>query len=62
MPSITAKAIAQKLGLSTASVSVALNGKPGVSPATRERILAAAAELGYPASRAANADSKLLCF
>ena len=44
---VTAKEIAQKLGISTASVSVALNGKPGVSRATREKVLAAAKELGY---------------
>lgn len=40
--SITAKELAQLLNLSTASVSVALNGKPGVSTATRKRILTAA--------------------
>ena len=62
MPGTTAKEIAQKLGISTASVSVALNGKPGVSQATRRRILAAAAELGYSATKASSADGKLLCF
>ena len=46
MGNATAKDIAKKLGLSPATVSVALNGKPGVSQATRERVLAAAAELG----------------
>ena len=45
--SITAKELAQLLNLSTASVSVALNGKPGVSTATRKRILTAAHEYGY---------------
>ena len=47
MGNATAKDIAKKLGLSPATVSVALNGKPGVSQATRERVLAAAAELGF---------------
>ena len=40
MSGATAKEIAKKLGISAASVSVALNGKPGVSDATRQRILA----------------------
>lgn len=62
MPGITAKEIAKRLGLSTASVSVALNGKPGVSPATRQRILAAAAEMGYAPLKSAASDAKLLCF
>ena len=62
MPTVTAKEIAQRLGISTASVSVALNGKPGVSPATRQRILHAAAEMGYTVSRNTASESKLLCF
>lgn len=45
--SITAKELAKILNLSTASVSVALNNKPGVSTATRKRILEAAREYGY---------------
>lgn len=62
MSTITAKEIAKRLGISTASVSVALNGKPGVSPATRQRILSAAAEMGYNASRNDTSESKLICF
>ena len=62
MPSTTAKELAQKLGLSPASVSVALNGKPGVSQATRSRVLAAAAELGYCAPKAPVQSGQLLCF
>ena len=62
MSVITAKEIAQRLGISTASVSVALNGKPGVSEATRRRILATAAEMGYSASKSTASDGKLLCF
>ena len=42
---ITAKEIAEKLGVSPSAVSLALNGKPGVSVATRERILAEAIRL-----------------
>ena len=44
---ITAKDIAEKLGVSPSAVSLALNGKPGVSVATRERILAEAIRMGY---------------
>ncbi len=62
MSGVTAKDIAKKLGISTASVSVALNGKPGVSQATRNKILAAAAEMGYYDQKNASAGGKLLCF
>ena len=48
---ITAKELAKKLGLSEAAVSLALNHRPGVSTATRKRVLAAAEELGYDFSR-----------
>lgn len=49
--SITAKELAKYLGLSEAAVSLALNHKPGVSTATRKRVLAAAEELGYDFTR-----------
>lgn len=39
--------IAGKLGLSPAAVSYALNGLPGVSDATRARVVALAVELGW---------------
>lgn len=48
---ITAKELSKLLGLSEAAVSMALNGRPGVSGATRERVLAAAREYGYDFSR-----------
>ena len=37
--SITAKELAQKLGLSQTAVSMALNNKPGVSTETRRMII-----------------------
>lgn len=48
---VTAKELAKQLGLSEAAVSLALNHKPGVSTATRNRVLAAAEAQGYDFSR-----------
>src|ERR1700761_7040937 len=45
--------IAQRAGVTKAAVSFALNGRPGVSTVTRERILAIANELGFQPSSAA---------
>lgn len=45
--SITAKELAERLGLSAAAVSMALNHKPGVSESTRNQVLKAAKEYGY---------------
>jgi DNA-binding LacI/PurR family transcriptional regulator len=47
--------IAQRAGVTKAAVSFALNGHPGVSAATRERILAIAEEVGFQPSSAARA-------
>jgi len=47
--------IAQRAGVTKAAVSFALNGKPGISAATRERILAIAEEIGFQPSSAARA-------
>lgn len=47
--------IARIAGVSKGAVSYALNGQPGVSAATRDRIQAIAAELGWTASSAARA-------
>lgn len=44
---ITIKDIAEKAGVSYATVSRALNGRAEVSPMTRSRIMALAEELGY---------------
>lgn len=44
---ITAKEIAEKLRVSPSAVSLAMNGKPGVSEVTRERILTEAVRTGY---------------
>src|ERR1700749_2084501 len=47
--------IAQRAGVTKAAVSFALNGQPGVSAATRERILAIAEEIGFQPNSAARA-------
>lgn len=48
---VTAKDIAERLKVSPTAVSLAMNGKPGVSEATREKILAEAVRLGYSVSK-----------
>ncbi|MGH3291327.1 MAG: LacI family DNA-binding transcriptional regulator, partial [Trebonia sp.] len=47
--------IAKRAGVTKAAVSFALNGQPGVSAATRERILAIAQEIGFQPNSAARA-------
>lgn len=47
MTGVTAKDIAAKLGLSPSAVSLALNGKPGVSESTRALVLETAMQMGY---------------
>src|SRR5260370_35608447 len=47
--------IARRAGVTKAAVSFALNGQPGVSAATRERIVAIAAEIGFEPNSAARA-------
>ena len=45
--------VARQAGVSTAAVSFALNGRPGVGDATRARILAVAREVGWEPSASA---------
>ena len=47
--------IARRAGVTKAAVSFALNGQPGVSAATRERILAIARDIGFQPNSAARA-------
>ena len=47
--------VARAAGVSLGAVSFALNGRPGVAPETRDRILAAAKELGWTPSHRARA-------
>lgn len=44
---VTARDVAREAGVSPATVSLVFQQKPGVSRATRERVLEVAAELGY---------------
>ncbi|WP_416970718.1 LacI family DNA-binding transcriptional regulator [Streptomyces sp. 4F14] len=46
--------VAAKVGVSTASVSLVLRGVPGPSERTRQRVLKAAADLGYQVDRTAS--------
>jgi len=51
--------IAQRVGVSVAAVSMALNGRPGVSDAMRKRIIAEAKACGYDMQRlSVSADKK----
>ncbi len=47
--------IARRAGVSKGAVSYALNGQPGVSEATRQRIVAIAQEIGFSPNSAARA-------
>lgn len=47
MPRVTIDVLAQRLGISRAAVSYALNGHPNVSESTRERVASLALELGW---------------
>ena len=47
--------LARELGISTGTVSRALNGKPDVNATTRERVLEAARRIGYAPNQAARA-------
>ncbi|MEV4740287.1 LacI family DNA-binding transcriptional regulator [Streptomyces sp. NPDC049555] len=51
----TMKDVARRAGVSESAVSFALNGRPGVSAATRERVLRVAQQLGWRPSTAARA-------
>ena len=51
--SISAKELAKLLKLTPAAVSMALNGKPGVSSETRRQVMEAAEQYGYDFSRLA---------
>ena len=48
---ITAKELAARLNLSATAVSMALNGKPGVSTETRALVIREAEKAGYDFSR-----------
>ena len=52
---VTIRDIAERAGVSKGAVSYALNGRPGVSEDTRERIITIANELGWYPNRAARA-------
>jgi DNA-binding LacI/PurR family transcriptional regulator len=53
VPRVTINDIARRAGVSKGAVSYALNGRPGVSASTRERILEVAGDLGWSPNRTA---------
>jgi LacI family transcriptional regulator, repressor for deo operon, udp, cdd, tsx, nupC, and nupG len=55
MPRLTINDVATAAGVSKGAVSFALNGRPGVAPDTRRRILEVAEELGWTPSPRARA-------
>ena len=62
--SVTIQELARRLGVSSATVSMALNGRPGVNAETRKRVQALARELGYQGGREREngGNRKSLCF
>ncbi len=60
MPMLTQKDIAREAGVSTASVSLFLNQKPGVSKQVQDNIAAAIARLGYQPRQPKKKNSKLI--
>jgi DNA-binding LacI/PurR family transcriptional regulator len=54
--------VARRAGVSKGAVSFALNDRPGLAPATRDRILASARELGWQPSARARALSRSRAF
>lgn len=58
MAGISMKELADILGVSTASVSVALRGMPGISEETRQRILTEAQQRGYDMNRLSTAQAR----
>ncbi|MGW5641102.1 LacI family DNA-binding transcriptional regulator, partial [Streptomyces sp. NPDC003832] len=55
---VTIKDVAAAAGVSKGAVSLAFNHKPGVSDATRERIFAAARDLGWAPNSSARSLSR----
>lgn len=64
MSGVTSKEIAARLGLSPSAVSLALNGRPGVSEATRNLVISTAQKMGYDIAKHVHVVSKRwrICF
>ena len=52
---VTISDVARTAGVSNSAVSYALNGKPGVSEDTREKVLKVAEQMGWKPNMAAKA-------
>lgn len=53
---VTLNDVAQRAGVSLAAASLAMRGKPGVSPSTRQRVIETASDIGYRARTPATSD------
>lgn len=58
MPRVRLADVAARAGVTVGAASLALNGKPGVSPDTRDRVRQVARELGYAPHQGARAMSR----
>ena len=60
---MTLKELADRLDVSVSAISLAINGKPGLSDETRSRILAEVESVGYPLKeRAEQFTKKFSCY
>ena len=57
---MTLKELADRLDVSVSAISLAINGKPGLSDETRSRILAEVESVGYPLKERAEQFTKIL--
>lgn len=60
MGKMTLKELADRLDVSVSAISLAINGKPGLSDETRSRILAEVESVGYPLKERAEQFTKIL--
>ena len=58
MGNITMRELATALGVSTATISMVLNGKPGISDETREKVFAAVVASGYDTEKLGSSPRK----
>ena len=60
MGKLTLKELAERLGVSVSAVSLAINGRPGLSDETRSRILTEVEAAGYQVKKSAAPATRIL--